>query len=608
MSAYEEASELEQDRRFDEAMDQFWRALRIDPTNLSVRLRLGQLQEKAGLFLAALTNYQRVLAFANPGTKNLPRGLYRWGARREWDRAACLAKYRATVLLGEGSILEKWSNTQGEDEISYRKRFREEFRALLKPLSHTNAERRDPATAAIAAATTVLLNSNEELRADQKQAAQKEIMTWAYEAANELKLSLPHLELRPRSQPVTRRTVALGQACIQTRYELISSPRPVTRQMLDQLDRQVRRSGCRVGRWLKWAPPRLRRWQWHEHYNAACLYAIALTNNHDCQSKAVDVAVHRDLVRRAINRLERAITLRESKFLDSWRDWVVSEDPDLRALRTEPAFAAFETMYFPKRVPLRAPAQRLREEPYRLVESRYTRDLLDTLAQRWHDKWHARAAKGITLDRHALLGWCSEELEVWSLVGEVAVDGYDWRIRQRLLERANEILALDAPILVRFCRYEDVSRKLDHAANDGGRADLRQSPDAAARAERKLAEESLVKLAGVLRGTGSAATQRGRAHFERWSAAMRKYDAHQDTAMPPRWAADLCIQHAAVWQRMSDLMRAADLTQVTDAYADFAQELRDASHAWDPGPPRPITGGSSPRSREPVEDPSSHAK
>ena len=46
-SAYERASELEQERRFDEALDQFWRALRLDPTNLTLRLRLGQLQEKA---------------------------------------------------------------------------------------------------------------------------------------------------------------------------------------------------------------------------------------------------------------------------------------------------------------------------------------------------------------------------------------------------------------------------------------------------------------------------------------------------------------------------------------------------------------------------------
>ena len=387
--------------------------------------------------------------------------------------------------------MARWSNTRTKDEIPYRDRLRKEFGALLEPLSHTNAERSDPATYALARATMTLLDGGEQLQPEQERAARIELMRWAYEAANELRLSLPHLELRPRSQPLTRRTLALTQACIQRRYELLAIPATFDRGALERLDRQVTRAGRRFARSTKWAPPHLRRWQWHEHYNAACLYAISLDRDHALMPQAPEIeeTVHRDLVRRAINRLERAITLRESAYVDTWRDWVLSEDPDLRALRTEPAFAAFEAMYFPSRTLLRRPAQRLRKEPHRLVESRYTRDLLDTLARRWHDRWHARASKRLPWDTHAPFDWCGEELELWRLVGEVAADGYDWRIRQGLLERANELLALEPPIVVRFCRYEDSPPKHDASRNGGdpaasGGVDV----DVDADHERKLAD------------------------------------------------------------------------------------------------------------------------
>ncbi len=182
LSAYESAAKLEQERRFDEALDRYSEALRHDPTNLAVRLRLGQLQEKAGMLLSALVSYQRILAFAYPGAKNLPRGMYRRGARREWDQALSVAKYRAVVLLGEGSVLREWSARRGETrEPTRHRRLRGEIAERLKPLA--DIKRHDPAIDAISRAIGVLLEIPERMRPDQEREARKKVMESAREAA-----------------------------------------------------------------------------------------------------------------------------------------------------------------------------------------------------------------------------------------------------------------------------------------------------------------------------------------------------------------------------------------------------------------------------------------
>jgi hypothetical protein len=58
LASYEDAARLESAGRYDEALDAYYRALRLDPFNMVIRLRIGQLQEKLGLYLDAVANYQ----------------------------------------------------------------------------------------------------------------------------------------------------------------------------------------------------------------------------------------------------------------------------------------------------------------------------------------------------------------------------------------------------------------------------------------------------------------------------------------------------------------------------------------------------------------------
>ena len=581
LSAYEKAAKLEQDRRFDEALDQYWEALRLDPTNLSVRLRLGQLQEKAGLLLAALTNYQRILAFGNPGAKNLPRGMYRRGARREWDRALSVAKYRAIVLLGGRTILRQWSRPSDEQEEDHhrRKRLHEEFKPLLTSLATT--PRRDPAAEMISRATGILINVGPRMRHKRERETRLKLMDCADSAAHELKLSLPRRESRAWRQLLTRRTVALAQVSIARRHMLLDADSGASsfgESDLRALDLRIRRAGWRPGPLTGWWPTWLRRWQWHEHYNAACVYAAYL-RPHDSGRHAVAAPTRAELVQRAVERLERAITTRDSEFVVTWRDWVVSEDRALDLLRTEPEFRSFEAMYFPSHVPARA-IRRRPADPHRLAEIRYTRDLLIALAQSCHHTWHARAKDGARADVHALPGWCEQEREIWVLVRNVVDDCYDWRLRRDLLKRVNALMSETRAVCVQFSRYEDRP-----PARDGGMReeevyrDTREASNKRTRAEARLGELALLLKTGDTQGA---------AYFERWSNAMRVYDAHQAAAADGR--VELCAHNAVVWDTLSRWLRAGEddglahdkrESLVRVAYGELVVKLDDAARSWE---------------------------
>jgi hypothetical protein len=571
LTAYETAADLEQERRFDEALNRYWEALRLDPTNLTARLRLGQLHEKAGLFLAALTNYARVIAFGNPGGRNLPRGLYSRSARREWDRVLVLAKYRAIVLLGGGSIVGQWSKR----EIRYWRRLHEEFTMLLEPLAQI--DRRDPAAYAIGQGIKALVEVKGLIDDRAESALRRELTLWAYAAAKELKLSLGRLELKPSARPLTRRTVALTQACIERRYALMAGANTLDDDDVKRLARHVWWAGGPVPL-LGWWPSWLRRWQWHEHYNAGCVYAIPLTDEVAGNRAPNAPNVRGDLARRAVERLERAITTRDADFIATWRDWVTVDDPDLQGLRTRPEFTTLVSMYFP-RVPLPGPRQRYPQDQYRLTESRYTCNLLVELARRMHDVWHARLPRygyGLT-DSHILSRWCDQEREIWKHVRPVADDSYDWRTRHRLLACANELLAgADVkPIVVEFGGYEDQPLLRANSRRHAG------DVDKTAVAARSFNDTRLKELAWLLDDPTDRPPAARLRDLQRLSAAMPTYDTHLAASPPVPELAELCNDHAVIWQKLSEWMRAEGMTSAIRAREAFVRAMQNATDRWE---------------------------
>ena len=532
--AYEQGAAEEQARRFDQARDRYWEALRLDPTNLTIRLQLGKLQEKAGNQLAALTNYLRILAFGNPGAKLAPRGLYRRGARLECERALTLAKYRAIVLFGDGSILDQWSDLASR-QAQLTEKASDEFEKLLKPLSRNG--RGDPAGSAIAAATRMMLNTT---LPSSSATLRLCLIRHAYRAAEELKLSLSRIEIRPWRRPLTRRTVSLTQLCLEMRCALIMETVSPTSQ-LDSVVRRVRWAGWRPGPWALWWPSWLRRWQWHEHYNAVCVYAIALRRGltHAAESnEQTQSAGAGQCASIAIAHLEQAITTRNSEFVANWRDWVVNEDPDLVALRDCEAFRAFQEMYFPEDGPPGPSRLFATGNLYHaLAESRYTRDLLSAVAERRRELWHLRERQPI--DTHVFKGWCELESELWEHVCKVAETPYDWRVRQELVALIESPRERERPLEVRFLRYDELYSSWDWNVS---------TPETL----RAYVDDRLKKLAMVILREVDAARP---SDFARWMASLQSVDPHRSCIARQR-RVRLCQQHGMVWDRLATTLEA----------------------------------------------------
>jgi tetratricopeptide (TPR) repeat protein len=586
--AYERGAEHEQARRFDQSRDCYWEALRLDPTNLTIRLQLGQLQEKAGNPLAALTNYLRILAFANPGRKFPPRGLYRRDARREFERVLSLAKYRAIVLLGDGSIIEQWSRpAEAPHATPSREALQREFSSLLAPLAEV--VRRDPAADQIAQATQAMLKLGVSVTNDKIKTTRIELIEYAYRAATELKLSLSRVEFGPRKRPFSRRTVDLTQICLERRYCLLTEG-PADLEELRRVKRQIRWAGSRPGFWTFWWPSWLRRWQWHEHYNAACAYALAvrcdLSAKEDVKAWEAagareKVAPHQLAARQAVERLERALTTRDSGFAETWRDWVVREDPDLVELRTQPQFTAFKETYFPtdgpalrgeEATPGAPPAQLSQSHvDHRLLDGLYTRDLLRAIAVRQQTEWESRAG---SCDRDsAVAEWLQHERALWRRVYEVVEAPHDWRVRQQLTELV-DLGGSAKPLTVAFLRHEELDQT------------VRADPLLTA-ALHDLLDKRIADLREVLKD-GSGETKAG--PFGAW---IQSLDSLVATSPSPPGArvTELCRRHAAVWQAVATWLGVEDALAETIRGRLLAQPsenhelwkkaiLEDAEQAW----------------------------
>src|SRR6185503_9068886 len=113
LHAYERAAELTEARRYDEALEMYYRALGYDPMNLDIRLHVGFLQEKMGLFVDALAMY----ASAREVGLARQRGTYDVLARLR-RRASCrVARYRLCALLSGCSLPEQWRRNPRESVV-----------------------------------------------------------------------------------------------------------------------------------------------------------------------------------------------------------------------------------------------------------------------------------------------------------------------------------------------------------------------------------------------------------------------------------------------------------------------------------------------------------
>ncbi|HEX5925648.1 MAG TPA: hypothetical protein VFY45_17575 [Baekduia sp.] len=543
LHAFEEGARLERERRYDEALATYWRGVELDPLNMVLRLRVGQLQERLGLYLDAFATYWGMKVTSQP-----PRPANRLRGRRERlerERALLSARYRRNVLLGGRVLAKQWMTIPDEHcGANRRDEQRDHLRRCLRPLLQEKLEDFGEAprvAQALANAERIEQDHFLELRT-----------LFAKYALHDCTCMRDELRRRDRTT-LTAETVQLTELCISLRLKWVEHTAARLRHERSpvqwppspsDIETEIRRIARR--RSWHW---RRRSWHWHEYYNAACAYALPLFDQ-----SLRDVKTLAGLAGRAVDQLEQATARADSDYIASRRDWVLSEDPDLKALRGRHQFEQFQFLYLPSDRPVRCRPRNVQH----LESSRYVRDLLMATAGRWLQAWRAHGKQAAAApDTAVVRAWFDDERRAWDGLREVALNCRHPRTRFELIDalRAGAARHGFARPAVRFPRYDDeplpdpTTCQKDYEVEITG-ADKRLSTLAA------LVDEVVADLAD-------------------WQATLRSLEA--DGRPAPRYAlAHRCVHHAALWQLLGHWLEARDEDASGQAEAEFRARVAHA--------------------------------
>ena len=591
--AYERAAELEHERRYDEALHLYREAVAADPKNLALRLQLGFLQEKLALYLDALDTYQAILQIAGAETvaDDLGDGLGvvrrpgRPSARRERKRAERVTRYRRAVLLGGGQLARQWGKW-GPSTATERDRERDRLRLRLEPgLRHLfEVALSSPAVEAKAEEIFAGAQSSPPSRSACRSALGKPEGAGEQETPAELEQLLllaslhelddlgSRLPKRPiRRTSLTRSSVKVSRLVVEARLRWVANGhRCGADGSWDQYISETKKQLDRIE-----GGDSFDRWQ--EHYNAACIYALPLlaTEHPPPEEQA------RQLTALAVWRLEAAVEKADSAYIASRRDWLVSEDPDLRGLRGRPRFKRFEAAYLPS--PARVPRRPLSVHKWEV--SRYSLALLRVTAQRWENEWERRRA---TLDGRGdvrkLLRWSQDEVRAWSLMTDVAVNHRCWETRHKLIAQMQQWSAeydLE-PVRVAFPRFSAEDEAELRGGERSGQAGGLERATVAAINEKDERLRDLVRLLDEEETGQPGGSVRITEELKRIRLTLSRCEAGGRELKTAR-VARLCAVEANLWRRLGALLELEEDQRT--ANEELRQGLLDTLAKW-----RKVTG------------------
>ena len=579
---FERAEWFTYQRRYDEALDSYFAALELDPKSVDIRLHLGYVQEKLGLYLDAVATY----AAARKMADDTSRALYGLRALRNRRASGRIASYRLAVLLGGRNVAHQWrkpkkAKTGSEAEhVKSRVQQRVRLRDCLTPevidmlKAHNLIIERQPIGAR--ARAWLAQRAPAEPPAPQH-AGMRGPPPWHEEEIKDLLKGLAPLEatndehdldyyplrnllghlavkelVKVRRQgrlPGTSRallaplTVKLTMGCLDLRLGWVKHKLERTDEPWDpKVEERIRRSALRSR--LRLAEPPFRNWA--QHYNAATLCALPLL-----VSEAFDGASRPKLARRAVKHLACAVCRTTSQDVANRRDWLLSEDPDLNKLRFRREFKHFEVIHFPSgsRTPHRP------TEIRRWEQSRYANELLIQTARRWETAWHERRDNLLgRTDSHVTLDWFVHEADAWAMVKKVTCNYRHWRARYELIEQMNqwsvkyafEPLEVAVPSFasVKDATAVDTDSHTDEAADDAGNGTEH---------EITFNHDRLTKVNGSIPAM-DAGTHPSAPILE-LQTELRDRDFWN--RQPPRlYLASVCDVHAAMWQRLHEWLEA----------------------------------------------------
>lgn len=640
--AYQRAHQFQVERRYDEALAEFYRALKYDPSNVYVRLEIGQLQERLDLHLEALSTYDDVIVICSRENRSLSR----WWNSTDFivegrrlvshrSRALLLARYRHALVLGLGDrIADQWWLPRWECAHDQHWDPRRRQRAYLRAtLQHRFDRYRDK-----------IPDDAWQPRDPRARRGFDDIM------ATEHPSGLDETERRQRAD------VLRAYLCTLSQYEferLVKDSRKLSnvRQFASyEVRESVSRCSLRVGLvWSimrramakfvvdgavvgapvdiggvaedavvvpgsvelfqpgKWPPDPtallavvdrvlVRRARWHEHYSAACVFAVALLPAVSAARDSVFVVStdeQRDaLARAAIRQLHWAASESHTEFLARRRPWLMYEDPDLDSLRGSPIFRNFEMLIFsPDRPPSLLP-RGVKALELVFAQSQLVAAVADFMA----DVWRSRELSH-TVESRTLRSWHALEERAWRQVALLAVGHRDWHTRFRVISELRQwsVEFGGADGNIEFTQYaEDTLRRRDSGFGDpaGEDAVARVAADPGTAEIDRVAAAYIDKCERRMRGLARELYHLAGGHGEAGdcpnspSVIARMNIASTDLArwIEKRDTADWlwrCRDRAALWESLRDWFDdEATEDSATARYGAFHTALSPGARRW----------------------------
>ena len=482
--AYQRANHLVKNRRYDEALGEYHRALGYDPSNVYIRLEIASVLEQLDLHLDALATYDDVITLCSRGHPRLARWWQvepdsrRWSrrarrTRKQQDVALLVARYRHALVLGLGdSVANSWWTClpkAGVDPASdVRVRRRATLRTAIAMRFHRYRKLKVvPGQERVH--DTVLDTAVQELvRAPENEARQHTYQERAIQLRSyfgalsqyEIELLLADcrrfrlvhwLRWRRLSEVLPFHALEVSLVWISLRRAMADIKPKTAIVPIRKLIIPVRVRRPRLldvfpyGTWppdpdklaeaVRAASGRRHRRSWSECYNAACVYSVAMLRvgprgspDPRCRDDEQPTLVSdgRDKAARlAVDELYHATMASHSGSLTTHRSWVMDEDPDLAALREHELFRVFEMVTFAPDQP--TPLRPIRSHVWE--QASYLRQLVGDMAGCRAQFWRGRAMAGAEFDEHIVAGWRAADRAAWQELRALAVSRQDWRTR-----------------------------------------------------------------------------------------------------------------------------------------------------------------------------------
>ncbi|MGP8300936.1 hypothetical protein ACTPOK_24040 [Streptomyces inhibens] len=457
--AYQEANELSREGRHHEALEQYFSAVRLDPTNPYLRAELAETQEKMGLHIDALDTCQRALTLDGQNARGYRKRLWQSRWNPHWRRLRYFRHPRLyRELLGlryRNSIILGTSETTAAQWCAHTGTTGDQTHEHLIPLL---VERYWPTAVSLDDEATVLHRRHrkemgrESLRRTLETKDKAEVRLVMQRAAIQETARLAADDTWARfwlywPQWLWSWTRILWPAAY---YQSVRGAQPSVTRGAFQINRRVwaplrlvwasseyggickpqkwRRGYAwrRPGNWLCWKQrlevPSLRwrlrlaallgsRRDWHTHYNSACVYAVAMHADRDHETR------QKKLAERAVAHLEQSVQATCGNFATVERSWMVKDDPDLAPLRAEGAspnalFNNFVRTTYPspeafEQIPPSSRSdEQLREYDYRLLEE---------IARVMQQVWNQRSEKA-GVNTQCATEWLRVERRIWKFI------------------------------------------------------------------------------------------------------------------------------------------------------------------------------------------------